>query len=383
MLFLLSAVHGALQAELDRFFDIVRHVRVGSRVVSKAAWTLARRKLHFTAFIELNREVLRQVYAERPVHRWHGFRVLALDGSTLWLPDSPEVRAWWGAPRPRDRAPLGRVSVLYDVLNRLIVTASLAPLAVAERSMAGEQLDDLQADDLVLMDRGYPAFWLFAALHARGRAFCARVCPTFAPAVRAFVASGARETTVPLCPGPTARRECRRRGLPLTPLDVRLVRVDLPNGTVEVLLTSLRDAQRFPAAIFGPLYQLRWGVEEGYKALKCRVEVENFTGRTALAVLQDFHARVLLQNLVAVLTQQAQPTAAPTSPPRRPNFSYALARWRMVGVHVLTAVDPRPLLDTLLELFRRTCESVRPGRSFPRRYHITLQPFRMNYKRCG
>jgi hypothetical protein len=32
-------------------------------------------------------------------------------------------------------------------------------------------------------------------------------------------------------------------------------------------------------------------VEEDYKAIKCRMELENFTGKSVLSVYQDFHAK--------------------------------------------------------------------------------------------
>ena len=70
----------------------------------------------------------------------------------------------------------------------------------------------------------------------------------------------------------------------------RLVRVDLPNGETEILCTSIQE-----------LYHLRWGEEEGYKLLKSRIEVENFSGKTSIAVKQDFFAKVYMMSLCASL----------------------------------------------------------------------------------
>lgn len=376
-----------MQAELDRFFEVVNGARLGARVVSKAALTLARRKLHFGAFVEINRVLVDSFYAAPRAHRWRGLRLLAIDGSTAWLPNSEEVRAWFGVVDPAQptRCPIGRVSTLYDVLNRLIVDAQLAPYRIGEHELALTHCAHLTPRDLVLFDRGYPAFWLFAHLRALAIPFCMRTTPQFSPPVREFVDSGRAEQLIELRPGAVARRECRRRGLALEPLPVRLVRVPLQTGEVEVLITSLVDAAAFPHSLFGELYHHRWGIEEGDKALKCRSEVENFTGKSVHSVMQDFHAKVVTTNLSALLAHQAQSEVG--DPGRRHrvrvNFSYALARMKDTVVRLFTARHPHRLLYAFLDLLRRTVEPVRPGRSFPRNKRLSLQRFRPPYKRCG
>jgi hypothetical protein len=59
-------------------------------------------------------------------------------------------------------------------------------------------------------------------------------------------------------------------------------------------------------SVFKELYHTRWPVEEDYKALKSRIEVENWSGKSVLAVYQDFHAKVFTKNLTALLTYPAR-----------------------------------------------------------------------------
>lgn len=387
VLFLLNLVQGALQAELDRFFEVLHGASVMSRMVSKAALTLARRKLHFGAFVEINRVVVDSFYAEQHVHRWQGLRLLAIDGSTALLPGSDEVREWFGVvdeaqPRPRV---IGRVSTLYDVLNRIVVEAHLAPYRIGEHELALTHLERMNARDLVLFDRGYPAFWLFSLLHTQAIRFCMRINLNFSPAIEQFVGSGELERIIDLRPGSQARAECRRRGVSLEPVRVRLVRVELQTGEVEVLITSLLDTVAYPHQQFADLYHQRWGIEEGYKALKCRAELENFTGKSVHSVMQDFHAKIVTTNLTALLAHQAQ-SELPVTDRRhvvRINFSHALARMKDTVVRLFTAIHPHQILAGFIDLLRRTVEPVRPNRSFPRRKRITMQRFPTSYKRCG
>ena len=59
-----------------------------------------------------------------------------------------------------------------------------------------------------------------------------------------------------------------------------------------MLVTNLMDEEAFPAQVFKELYYLRWGVEECYKRLKQWVEIENFSGKSALSVKQDYYAKI-------------------------------------------------------------------------------------------
>ena len=70
---------------------------------------------------------------------------------------------------------------------------------------------------------------------------------------------------------------------------MRLVRVLLSSGEVEVLLTTLCDAQAYPAREFKPVYGARWGEETFFDRFKNIFEVERFSGTTVAAVEQDIY----------------------------------------------------------------------------------------------
>ena len=80
---------------------------------------------------------------------------------------------------------------------------------------------------------------------------------------------------------------------------LRLVRHIAPNGQVRVLMTNLLDVVRFPAASFADLYHQRWRIEEAFKRLKHRLNLEHVSGLSQQAVVQDVAAKVLCDNLQA------------------------------------------------------------------------------------
>ena len=202
LLFLLNLVKGALQRELDDFFQVLHGTDVAERAVTKSALCAARQKLKPTAFIDLNRHLVRRWVHEVAVRRWHGRDVRAIDGSTLRLPDTPDAIATFGQMFPAHSAPatLARISQVYDPLNGLILDALIAPYQRAERDLLVEHLAALETGCLLLLDMGYPAFRVFAALQTRKIAWCARVALDTWSVVRDFLAADQGDAAVTLEP---------------------------------------------------------------------------------------------------------------------------------------------------------------------------------------
>ena len=125
-------------------------------------------------------------------------------------------------------------------------------------------------------------------------------------------------------------------------------------------------------------------IEEDYKAMKCRIEVENFTGNSALAVYQDFHAKVFTKNLTAILAQPAQKVVRQESQekkyPYQVNMTNAFSKMKDTVVLLLHRANLLPLLQHLWQLMVKTIEPIRPGRSYPHRKRVKPKRFPMAYK---
>jgi hypothetical protein len=76
-----------------------------------------------------------------------------------------------------------------------------------------------------------------------------------------FAESGKAQAVITLEANQRSVEQCLEKGLPTQPLRLRLIRVGLEDGEVEVLITNLMDEQAFPAGEFKELYHLRWGAE--------------------------------------------------------------------------------------------------------------------------
>jgi hypothetical protein len=217
---------------------------------------------------------------------------------------NPDVADHFGTWKPKtgDPCPIARVSQMFDVLNKVTLDAIISPKESGERELATQHFRLVGTDDLLLLDRGYPAFWMFKQILSKKAAFCARISNTKWKQVREFYHSGKKEMIISLNPSYSALKRCAELELDDSPIMLRLVRIELDSGETEILITSLLDTQKYPHSEFASLYHLRWPVEEDYKVMKRRIEVENFSGKSVLSVYQDFHAKVFSKNLTAVLS---------------------------------------------------------------------------------
>lgn len=384
---LANLFRSSYQNELDQFFKALGQLPVARRVVTKSALTQARKKLNHEAFIEINHHLLQKADESFCFKRWHGFRLLAIDGTTCRLPRIDEISDHFGIWKVRqgDPSPAARVSEIFDVLNKVTVGAAISPIKDDEREHAHQLFLNLLPGDLVLMDRGYPAFWVFKAILAMKADFCARIDARWA-IVKEFLSSGLTEQLVELESSAYSGKACKERGICKEPTIVRLVRVELDSGETEVLITSLLDTERFRAREFKKLYHFRWFIEEDYKTLKCWQELENFTGKTVHSIYQDFHAKIFSSNLTSILCFPIQSRLEKQGKKKKHqhqiNFAQALSKMK----HVIPLLFQRSfdsvkgIVADLLQVFFKTTEPVRPGRKYPRNHKASVRRFFQNYK---
>ena len=168
-------------------------------------------------------------------------------------------------------------------------------------------------------------------------------------------------------------------------IQCRLIRVELENGEIEILCTSLLDKEKYVYEDFVELYHFRWNVEEGFKLFKSRMEVENFSGKTARAVKQDFFAKVFMMSLCAVLAfpieervkkeyQQAKHKHS-----KKINRTNALSMLREISIALFIRKQAQYAIEAFDQLVQKTTEIVRPGRKNERKKR-PKKLYYMNYK---
>ena len=375
VLILLNQMKGSLQQELDTFFQQLNDTELPVRIVHKSAFSEARKKLKSRVFKALNRLLIQQAETSSKLKTWKGFRLYAIDGSRIRLPNLPDVKKHFGSlgnDNKEHDCPMGLASACYDVLNNLMIDTRMGHSKGSERSHAIKHLHYVACNAFMIYDRGYPALWFMQAHLERSLDFCIR-CPwNFYNETRDFYLGDQSEVIVTLTPKGDAKKKCHDNLVSTTPIKVRLVRVDLPNGEKEILITSVLDSKIISSKSFKWLYHSRWGVEEAYKRLKSRLEVENFSGKSVLAVKQDFYAKMMTYNIEALLAKAAEPKVKKETAHCKNDYAvnHAQALSRLKGTWVKMMRLPKELLSgfiiQLVDIVVACRESIRPDRSYKR-----------------
>jgi hypothetical protein len=271
---------------------------------------------------------------------WRGLRTVAIDATSLHVPDSVQIGARY-AKRGGDKLtfgyPLLRLSVLVECGTRAVIAAVFGPEADGETTHAHRLLDKLTAGMLVLADAGYDSWVLLRDIAATQAAYLCR--------------SGARRTPLILRDLPDGSY---LSVLGYGRLKVRIIEawvtVTWADGTTTSeqwrLVTSLLDHRRYPAEDLVALYHHRWQAETTYLSIKSTM----LDGR----VLRSQHPADIDQEVYALLAVyqaiiRIAADAVDTRPEARPDRISFTAALQTAADQVIAAVGIIiPVGDTLV-----------------------------------
>jgi len=192
--------------------------------------------------------------------RWRGLLVVAMDGTTLSVPDSPANLAAFGRQAGTHGGsgyPLLRLVAVVACGTRTVIDAVFAPIHVAETTLAPSLLGAVRPGMLLLADRNFAIRDLITAIAQSGAQALIRCKDNrVLPCVRRLP-DGSWHSV-------------------LGPITVRVIEAEItvtgPGGRRRVgryrLLTTLTDHHRFPATELIRLYHQRWEIETTYLELK-------------------------------------------------------------------------------------------------------------------
>lgn len=387
--FLMTNLQKGLQREIAAFVEAIQSEGGSIPEVSKAAFCKARHKVKPTVFEELSKVILNEFYDSSEEQQWHGYRILGVDGSTAELPNSDEIREKYGVFKYRKDGKaicMGRTLMMYDTLNNMTLKGSLGKIEESEASMLWKILQgdvELKKNDLLVFDRYFASHLLMFYLYERGVKFCFRMKKDWWKVVERFYKSGKDSQVLVLKLPPKDTREAKRLGITRTKMKVRLVRVELDSGETEVLLTNLCSEKAYSVEDISELYGLRWPVEDGYKTFKHKVCIENFSGKSDKAVLQDFYVKLFIMNLTAAavrpINEALKKPTVKVKHIRQVNMIEAIATMKKAVVSFFVTGKIKEALGRVARRLSKITEPIRKGRKF-KRNHQPKRKYYMNYK---
>lgn len=334
---------------------------------------------------------------ESPVARYHGLRLLAIDGTRLGLPPSPSLIKHFGVPKNSHgacSAPMAGLVQIWDVGANRPVSFALTGCDFDERTTAIGLFDRLKPGDLLIGDRGFPSYDLLRALCRRRCRFLLRCSVKANAEVMAFLASGAVDTVVRLIKRNPSNQQ-RVTGSPAIP--VRLIRTTLPNGTVEILATNLWQQRGHEPQTLIDLYTQRWRIETAFREMKVFHALEGFSATYPDGIYQEIAAIQIFLLLTSELeamaradhqrreaaSGEANQDTARTAIDHGIRFNRLLIADNVIHLLRANATGGPPavaaMLPSILDYLWKNRSKVRPGRIFPR---LRKRPLR-GYRKSG
>ena len=310
--------------------------------------------------------------------RWHGKRVVMVDGSTLSMPDTPANQAEYPQSRSQQPGvgfPIIRWVALLGLATGAVLDSAFGPYRgkqTGETAWFRSLLPSLRRGDVVLADRYYCSYWLIALLLAQGVDVVFRKHQLRHTDFRRGQRLGRNDHIVtwtkPECP--EWMDAATYQALPET-LALREMRTQLavPGCRVEqlVVITTLCDPEIYSPADILELYHQRWHAELDLRSIKTQMKMDILRCKSPDMVRKEILAHLLAYNLVRKVMAQAALEHRLT--PRQISFAGAVQTLNEFRPHLLQAsgAEQSELTRRVLAAIARHRVGNRPNRCEPRK----------------
>jgi hypothetical protein len=355
-------------------------VALGQKACSKntGAYCRARAKLPTAAIRQLTTEGAASAETRLADEcLWQGRHVKLVDGFTLSMPDTPENQAEYPQPpaqQPGIGFPLARCVVLLSLATAMTADLEIGPYSgkeTGETALLRKLLARLESGDILLADCYYCSYFMICLLKELGVDFIVRQHQCRATDFRRGERLGPGDHIVTWArpPQPKWMDNDTYAQMPES-IAVREVevRVSQPGFRVAsfVVVTTLIEAETYPAEDIGDLFRKRWLAELDIRALKSTLGMDVLRCQTPEMVRKEIWTALLAYNLIRQAMLQAALQAGLS--PRDLSFAHALqtiaASW--MSMALLSPARQEALIAAALKGLRRPLVGRRPDRIEPR-----------------
>lgn len=361
---------------------------------SLPAFIQQRRKLLISAFRYIFSHVLEDLSAIIRPRTYHGYRLLACDGSDFPMASELIPPGDHDGIQQRVQRRMLHVNALYDVMNNLYVAVTAKPkmlcserdelLNLVDAPVPGMQNDWL-TKAIIICDRGYEGYHVLARLIQSGARFVIRVqgrngngilgrsAPPFA------LPDGIIDVPIRIRVRKNDRGIYKRSHATITgsakdeAISLRVITRKLPDGELEYLLTNL-PREKFTRRQIAYIYGKRWNVETSFRHLKYGIGGIIFHSRKREFQEMELYASLTLYNCVSSLVGYVKVPRRDNTYQYKASFSAAVNKC----LYYLMVPDIRSF--NLEEWLRDYLMPTRKKRTYPRKVKIRT-PREFHYRR--
>ncbi len=324
-------------------------------------------------------------------HIADGYRCIAADGSTVSFSGSSQFASdeyfVSGGHSAKGFYSL-HINALYDLDRNMYAAALLQPVHKKDEFRAFCSMVDAcpaisGIKDIYIGDRGYCSYNNMAHVIEKGQYFLFRTKDVLSKGlVRNFnlPEEGVFDRTVTVT---LVRSHSKKISIPdgsfrrfvdkassfdyleygsdsTYTLSFRVVRLELPDGSFECLVTNLPENE-FPPERLKDLYNARWGIESSFRKLKYTIGMSSFHSCKPEHVEQEVWAKLTAYNITEAMVQSLILEKHDTKHAYQVNFSIAAHICRAF----LRLAAEEDTINTVA-LLQKELIPIRPNRAYPR-----------------
>jgi predicted transcriptional regulator len=156
-----------------------------------------------------------------------------------------------------------------------------------------------------------------------------------------------------------------------TPIEVRLEKILLKTGEVEILITSILDEEKLSNKEMGELYHKRWGIETNIGKEKNILQLEHFSSHLKNGIKQDFYATLIANNIHSIIVNETNKKVNQKTKKRkyeyRVNESASINKFKSSLIKIFYTKNLKQLVNEMQSIFELFIEPVRPNRNVERK----------------
>ncbi|MEO6729800.1 MAG: IS4 family transposase [Ferruginibacter sp.] len=345
----------------------------GNRTIGGAAFSAARYKIKPAFFQALNALVVKHIETLK-TNTWKGYQLIAVDGSTVSLPPSAQIKKAFGIfaeTANGTKTCMAQALICFDVLSNYVLASRIDKMEVGEKSLLRVLLPEIKVTNAIFfLDRGFGNFNICKILESHKHKYCIRLSTQISSFAKAAMMSAKKDFIMLWEPSEMERLSCKQHGQDIKAIQVRVSKVLLDSGQTELLVSNLFDTEAINETEIKQLYFMRWGIEEGIKKLKPKMKLEHFGCKKIEGIYQEFYAHIFMLNIVAILGNEAQQGVDLKVKERKHKYKYNWQNaYRCVRDEIVSLITNRNIYKIIKDLIKKIALSIVaivPDRAFAR-----------------
>jgi len=267
-------------------------------VITDAGLCKARRRFAASIIKRLWQvDVISNFINKEGIKLWKKFQVCVIDGTTFTLNKSEEILKTFPLLK-KARWPQMMACVLYDIYTKIPLDIECSNGKPGERKLLLSIIEKVKRKTLLILDRGYPAYYILHKLMLANIEFVIRIPKSFSYTKVKRLGQQDWLIKIKLNSGnkSLSKKILSSEDFACLPdqISLRLILTKRKGFRPRYIITSLLDTQEYTYTEISELYCDRWICENYYRDLKHILKIENFHAEYVDGIYQEIYAAMIL-----------------------------------------------------------------------------------------